>query len=75
MIQYNLPKESKVNLVIYDILGHEVKVLVNTKQNAGYKSVKWDATNNLGQQVSPGMYLYTIHAGSFVHSKKVILLK
>ena len=56
-------------------MGREIKQIVNSGQRAGYKSIIWDATNNLGQQVSPGMYLYTIHAGSFVHSKKVILLK
>ena len=57
------------------ISGHEIKQLVNTVQQAGYKSITWDATNNLNQQVSPGMYIYTIHGVAFVKSKKVILLK
>ena len=74
-INYQLPEENYVNIVIYDILGHEVKVLVNTKQNAGYKSVKWDATNNLGKQVPAGMYIYTIKSGEFTKAKKMMLLK
>ena len=57
------------------ISGREIKQLVNTVQQAGYKSITWDATNNLNQQVSSGMYIYTIHAGAFVKSKKVILSK
>ena len=74
-ISYELPKSEFVRLIIYDIMGREIKQLVNTVQQAGYKSITWDATNNLNQQVSPGMYIYTIHAGAFVQSKKVILLK
>ena len=74
-INYQLPEENYVNLVIYDILGHEVKVLVNTKQNAGYKSVQWDGTNNLGKQVPAGMYIYTIKSGEFTNAKKMMLLK
>ena len=56
-------------------MGREIKQIVNSGQRAGCKSIIWDATNNLSQQVSLGIYLYTIHSGFFVHSKKVILLK
>ena len=55
------------------ISGREIKQLVNTVQQAGYKSITWDATNNLNQQVSPGMYIY--HYRSLLKNKKVILLK
>ena len=74
-ISYELPKSEFIRLIIYDIMGREIKQLVNTVQQAGYKSITWDSTNNLNQQVSPGMYIYTIYAGAFVQSKKVILLK
>jgi len=74
-IQYDLPGQSQVEIVIFDIMGREVRALVNQKQDFGYKSVVWDATNNLGQPVSAGMYLYRISAGDFHQVKKMILLK
>ena len=61
--------------MIYDLIGHEVKTLVDSKQNAGLNSVIWDATNNLGQSVSSGMYLYIISSGDFHQIKKMVLLK
>ena len=56
-------------------MGRELKTLVNKEQVAGFRSVKWDATNNLSQPVSAGMYIYTIQAGNFRQTKKMILLK
>jgi flagellar hook assembly protein FlgD len=52
-----------------------VKTLVNTTQDAGFKSVFWDATNNQGDPVSAGVYLYQIKAGDFMQTKKMVLLK
>ncbi|MGY8976331.1 MAG: FlgD immunoglobulin-like domain containing protein [Alphaproteobacteria bacterium] len=48
---------------------------MNKNQNSGSKSVQWDATNNQGEPVSAGIYLYTIQAGEFVQTKKMVLLK
>ena len=48
---------------------------VRSKQSVGYKSVQWNATNNAGQPVSAGLYLYTIQAGDFRQTKKMVLLK
>jgi flagellar hook assembly protein FlgD len=56
-------------------MGKPVKDLVNSQQNAGFKSIQWDATNNRGQSVSAGLYLYTIQAGNFRQTKKMVLLK
>ena len=58
-----------------ELMGREVRTLVNNQQSAGYKSVVWDATNDLGQPVSAGMYLYRIFAEEFVQVKKMVLLK
>ena len=82
-LRYDLPENSHVNIMIYDIMGREVRSLVNNQQNAGFKSVLWDATNESGQPVSAGMYLYRISAGdpstssghSFHSVKKMVLLK
>ena len=74
-LQYKLPQNSYVDVTIYDMLGNVVYNLVNTNQSSGYKSVQWNATNNLGEPVSAGVYLYKIQAGDFVATKKMILLK
>tara|TARA_B100001123_G_scaffold289354_1_gene322497 strand:- start:228 stop:668 length:441 start_codon:yes stop_codon:yes gene_type:complete len=53
----------------------EVKTLVNQTQDAGYRSVVWDATNDYGKPVSAGIYLYQIQAGEYISTKKMVLLK
>jgi hypothetical protein len=57
------------------MLGREVRTLVNTTQDAGFKLVIWNATNDYGTPVSAGVYLYQINAGDFVQTKKMVLLK
>jgi flagellar hook assembly protein FlgD len=64
-----------VNVTVYDMLGREVRTLVNTTQDAGFKSVIWNAANDYGKPVSAGVYLYKIQAGEFVQTKKMVLLK
>ncbi len=74
-IKYQLAQNSKVTLEIYDMLGQRIKTLVNDVQDAGYYSVSWDGSNNFGQQVSSGIYIYRLQAGSFVKTLKMNLLK
>ena len=74
-IRYDLSEESFVDITIYDMLGNVVNNLVKTNQSSGYKSIQWDATNNQGEPVSAGVYLYKIQAGDFADTKKMILLK
>ena len=74
-IMYSLPKTSSVKIIIYDMLGSKVRTLYSGVQDAGYKNVLWNATNENGDPVSAGMYIYTIEAESFFASKKMILLK
>ena len=57
------------------MLGREVAQLVNTTQQAGFKSIQWDATDSMGRPVSAGVYFYKIQAGEFVQTKKMVLLK
>ncbi len=57
------------------MLSREITQLVNTIQQAGFKSVQWDATDIMGKPVSAGVYLYQIQAGEFVQTKKMVLLK
>lgn len=74
-IRYELPEKSFVNITIYDMLGRQVRTLINQTQDAGFKSVIWNATNDNGKLVSAGVYLYKIQAGEFVQTKKMLLLK
>jgi len=69
-INFVIPKSSFVNLKVYDVLGNEVAVLVNEEKPAGSYEVKFDAL-----QLSSGIYFYRIQSGSFVETKKMILLK
>ena len=75
VLNYNLSKKSMVKITIYDLIGVAVKNLVNEVQNEGNKFIRWNATNNQGQPVSAGVYLYSIEAGEFRQTKKMILLK
>ena len=74
-ISYELLTDGIVNIVIYDLIGKKIKTLVSGFQTAGSKNVNWNATNNQGQSVSAGVYLYSIEAGDFRETQKMILLK
>ena len=73
-LRYDLPEDGLVNITIYDMMGRVVSNLVSSQQNAGYKSVQWNATNDKGASVSAGIYLYTIQAGDYSQTKKFTLL-
>jgi len=64
-----------VTLMVYDLLGREVKRLVNGVVASGYHEVVWDGTNNAGESAGAGVYLCQIQAGKYVRVKKMILLK
>ena len=74
-IKYDLKKQTDVTLKIYDLLGQEIKTIVNEKQEAGYKSVIWDGTSNAGTSVATGIYIYKIETDEFVKSRKMIFMK
>jgi hypothetical protein len=75
MIKYEIPKPGKVVVRVYNVLGQEVKTLVNEDKPAGFHSIRWNGTNNSGIRVSSGMYIYRIIYGNNVISKKMVLLK
>ena len=74
-LRYDVPEDAFVNIRVFDMSGNAVKTLVNEIISSGFKSVQWNATNNQGQPVSAGVYLYSIEAGEFRQTKKMILLK
>ena len=74
-LRYEIPEDAIVNITIHDMMGRIVKILVNSSQTAGYKSIQWGATNDRNEPVSAGMYIYTIQAGEFRQTRKMVLLK
>ena len=69
-ISYQLSAVSHVTLKVYDVLGREVATLVNEKQDAGTHVVTFD-----GSHLSSGVYFYRITAGTFIATKKLVLMK
>ena len=74
-ISYNLKEDTFINLTIYDLVGKQVKTLVNGKEKSGNRHIQWDATNLHGFPVPSGTYLYKIETDNFSQTKKMILLK
>jgi flagellar hook assembly protein FlgD len=64
-----------VKLVVYDILGKEVRTLVNSEKEPGNYKVQWNGINDNGSNVSTGIYIYRIEAGDFIKQYKMILIK
>ena len=75
IIDYALPQDAKVSLVIYNVLGQRVKTLVDDYQTAGFQSVEWDGTNEHGSVTSSGIYFYKLVAGEYTQTKKMVMLK
>jgi hypothetical protein len=70
VIQYNLPRSTSVSLKVYNTLGQEVRTLVNGSQPAGRHTVEFDA-----RSLASGVYLYKLEAGTFVATRKLLLLR
>ena len=69
-MRYEVPSTSHVTLTVFDMLGREVSVLVNDRREAGVYQVKFDGSN-----LASGMYFYRLRAGSFVATKRLLLLR
>ncbi len=74
-IRFTLPKNEKVKLVVYDLLGRKVKTLLDEKMSLGHHAVVWDGTDDFGYPVASGVYFYSMHAGKFNKVRKMILMK
>ena len=75
VIEYDLPRSVHVQLVIYDILGREVKRLLDEQKPAGQHRIIWDATNENDEQVAAGLYFCHIKAGGYSKIHKMLLVK
>lgn len=74
-IKFALPEADRVAIKVYDILGQEIKTLLEGDLSAGEHSVIWNGDNSTGQKVSAGIYLYSISANRFTQTRKMVLLK
>jgi len=70
IINYQLPADNRVTIKIYNVLGQEVKTLIDEIQDAGYKSVTWNASS-----IPSGVYFYRLQAGNFTETRKLLLLR
>ncbi|TSA18769.1 T9SS C-terminal target domain-containing protein [bacterium] len=69
-IRYQIPIQTHVSLIVYDMLGREVSILVDAMQDPGYKTMQFDAGS-----LASGMYFYRLKTDSFVQTRKLLLLK
>ena len=74
-LDYNLPLRSKVNISIYNVLGQEIKTLVNEVKEYGYHSTTWNGQDNLGRDMSSGVYFARIISQGFTKTRKMLLVK
>ena len=74
-ISYDLPEAGAVTVVIYDVLGQQVRRLVSQVASAGRYSIQWDARDNQGRGVASGVYIAKVDAGASTLSQKMLLLK
>lgn len=75
-VAFGIQNSEWITLKVYDLSGREVKTLVNRRLPAGYHTVQWDGTNEFGQPVAGGVYLYRLRVGKrFVHTRKMVLLR
>ncbi|MCY3870770.1 MAG: T9SS type A sorting domain-containing protein [Gemmatimonadetes bacterium] len=75
IISYSLPQSEQVKLVIYNVLGQEIRTLVNAFKPAGHYRVVWNSKDDFGRSVSSGIYFYQITAGEFLDTRKMLILK
>jgi hypothetical protein len=74
-ISYDIPEVAQVTLDIYNVSGQKVRTLAQGQHEPGRYRIQWNATNDYGNPLSSGMYIYRIRAGDFVSVKKLILMK
>ncbi len=74
-INYYLSHDSHVKLSVYDVLGREVTVLVNMRQEKGHRTVSWNGANASGRRAASGVYFYRLVAGDFKETRKMILIR
>ena len=74
-LRYALPEAQPVRLTVYDMLGQQVRVLVEGEQPPGWHQVVWNGRDQVGRPVASGIYLYRLETPQFSQTRKMILLR
>ena len=74
-LRFDLPEVSNISLTIYNMLGQKIKTYDMQSTPAGHHALKWNATNDYGDPVGAGVYLYQLQSKDFVKTRKMVLLK
>jgi hypothetical protein len=74
-IDFSVPHRSRVSIHVYNILGQQIRPLLNEHMPAGHYSVLWDGTDSHGRAVSSGVYFYRLQVDDYADTKKMLLLK
>ena len=75
VIKYEIPTQGRVAITIFDILGREIIKLVDVVQGPGYNTISWDGKNDSGLTVGAGLYFYQLQTPTYVHTKKMLLIR
>jgi hypothetical protein len=75
VIRYDLPQPTEVILTVYNSLGQKVKTLVDREQIAGTHTVTWDGLNDNGVRVVSGVYFFQLHAGDYIKTRKMVVVR
>ena len=74
-IQYELPVNNPVRLSVYNLIGQEIKVLIDAYQEPGKYTVRWNGADEDGKKVPSGIYMFKIETGLFVQTRKMLLVR
>ena len=75
MIRFNLPRDIRVALTIYDTLGRQVRQLANRTLRAGAYTISWNGLDDEGKQMNSGVYFTELKAGSFEEVIKMVMMR
>ncbi len=75
VITFAIPRSSHVQLAVYDLLGKRIRLLLDESTSAGTHHVTWNGTNELGESVASGAYIYRLQAAGVALSRKMIVLR
>ncbi|MFQ5627333.1 MAG: FlgD immunoglobulin-like domain containing protein [bacterium] len=75
VIAFSVPENANVELSIYNMLGQRIRTLIHENRNAGDYQIKWDGRNGAGRQVPAGIYVYQLHVGTYLETRKMVIIK
>ena len=74
-ISYEVPESGSVKLIVYNLLGQQVRTLIDDSIESGFHTVVWDGADEFGRQVASGIYIYRMNSGEFNATKRMLFLK